>query len=140
MTALDNIRKWIPRLSNQPIIVRVLVGASCLITAAAALSAPVEANSMDDAFIGALNNAGVKYADPGGAVQMGQSICPMLARPGGTFASAASNVAGNNHGMSPAMAEMFTSIAISMYCPSMVASIANGNVPNMPALPGVPAL
>ena len=55
MTALDNIRTGIPRLgiprlSNQPIIVRVLVGASCLITAAAALSAPVEANSMDDAF------------------------------------------------------------------------------------------
>jgi hypothetical protein len=138
MTALGNIRNCIPRLSNQPIIVRVLVGAGCLITAAAALSAPVEANSNDDAFLGALNNAGVKYTDPGGAVQMGQSICPMLARPGGTFASAASSVAGN--GMSPAMAGMFTSIAISMYCPSMMASIASGNVPNMPALPGVPAL
>jgi hypothetical protein len=138
MTALDNIRKSIPRLSNQPMIVRVLVGAGCLITAAAALSAPVEANSNDDAFLSALNNAGVKYTDPGGAVKMGQSICPMLARPGGTFASTASSVAGN--GMSPAMAGMFTSIAISMYCPSMVTSIANGNVPNMPALPGVPAL
>jgi uncharacterized protein DUF732 len=139
MTALDTIRRWIPRLSNQPMIVRVLVGAGCLITAAAALSAPVEATSNDDAFLGALNNAGVNYTDPGGAVQMGQSICPMLARPGGTFASAASSVVGNN-GMSPAMAEMFTSIAISMYCPSMVTSIANGNVPNMPALPGAPAL
>jgi hypothetical protein len=140
MTALDDIRQWIPRLgiprlSNQPMIVRVLVGAGCLITAATALSAPVEANSTDDAFLGALNNAGVTYTDPGGAVRMGQSICPMLARPGGTFASAASRVAGNK-GMSPAMAEMFTSIAISMYCPSMMASIANGNVPNMPALPG----
>jgi Protein of unknown function (DUF732) len=139
MTALDNIRQWIPRLatprlSNQPIVVRVLVGIGCLITAAAALSAPVEASSMDDAFLGALNNAGVKYNDPGGAVKMGQSICPMLARPGGTFASAASSMTGNN-GMSPAMAQMFTSIAISMYCPSMVASIANGN---MPALPGAP--
>jgi uncharacterized protein DUF732 len=139
MTALDNIRKRIPRLRNQPIIVRVVVGAGCVITAAAALSAPVEANSMDDAFLGALNNAGVKYADPGGAVQMGQSICPMLARPGGSFAGAASSVVGNNKGMSPAMAEMFTSIAISMYCPSMMASIANGNVPNVPGLAGAPA-
>jgi hypothetical protein len=133
MTALDNIRKSMPRLRNQPIAVRVLVGAGCLITAAAALSAPVEASS-DDAFLGALNNSGVKYNDPGGAVKMGQSICPMLARPGGTFASAASSMVGNN-GMSPAMAKMFTSIAISMYCPQMVASIANGN---MPALPGAP--
>jgi len=135
MTALDNIRKWIPRLNNQPMIVRVLVGAGCVITGATALSAPVEGNSMDDAFLGALNNAGVKYTDSGGAVHMGQSICPMLARPGGTFASAASRVSGNN-GMSPAMAEMFTSIAISMYCPSMMTSIVNGNVPNMPVLPG----
>jgi hypothetical protein len=139
MTALDNIRQSIPRLAmprlrNQPIVVRVLVGAGCLITAAAALSAPVEAGSMDDAFLGALTNAGVKYNDPGGAVKMGQSICPMLARPGGTFASAASSMVGNN-GMSPAMARMFTSIAISMYCPQMVASIANGNIP---ALPGAP--
>jgi hypothetical protein len=139
MTALDNILKWIPRLSDQPMIVRVLVAAGCFITAAAAMSAPVEANSMDESFLGALNNAGVKYADPGGAVQMGQSICPMLARPGGNFASAASSVAGNN-GMSPAMAGMFTSIAISMYCPSMMTSIANGNVPNIPRLPGVPGL
>jgi Protein of unknown function (DUF732) len=139
MTPLDDRRKWISRLSNQPMVVRVLVGAGCLITAAAALSAPVKANSVDDAFLGALNNAGVNDADPGSTVAMGQSICPMLAQPGGTFASAASSVVGNN-GMSPAMANMFTSIAISMYCPSMMASIANGNVPNMPALPGVPAL
>jgi uncharacterized protein DUF732 len=138
MTPLGNIREWIPRLSNQPIIVRVLVGAGCLITAAAALSAPVEANSMDDAFLGALNNAGVKYTDPGGAVEMGKSICPMLARPGGTFAGVASSVVGKK-GMSPAMAEMFTSIAISMYCPSMMTSIANGKVPNLPAVPGAAA-
>lgn len=141
MTALDhsrlhNIRTGIPRLSHQPMIVRVLVGAACLIAVATTLSAPVEANSNDDAFLSALNNAGVKYGDPGGAVQMGKSVCPMLARPGGTFASAASSIAGNK-GMSSTMAGMFTSIAISMYCPSMVTSIANGNVPNIPALPGI---
>lgn len=139
MTALDDCRNWIPRFGSQPLVVRLLLGAGCLVTAAAALSAPVKANSIDDAFLGALNNAGVNYADPGSTVAMGQSICPMLAKPGGSFASAASSVVGNN-GMSPAMANMFTSIAISMYCPSMMASIANGNVPNMPALPGVPAL
>jgi hypothetical protein len=138
MTALKHSRTWIPRLSHQPMIVRVLVGAGCLIAVATASSAPVEANSNDDAFLSALNSAGVKYGDAGGAVQMGQSVCPMLARPGGTFASTASSIAGNK-GMSPTMAGMFTSIAISMYCPSMVASIANGNVPNMPGLPGVPA-
>lgn len=108
--------------------------------AAVALSAPAQANSIDDAFLGALNNAGVNYSDPGSTVSMGQSVCPMLAQPGGSFASAASNVVGNSNGMSPAMAEMFTSIAISMYCPSMMASIANGQMPNLPSLPGVPGI
>lgn len=107
--------------------------------AAVALSAPAAANSIDDAFLGALNNAGMNYADPESTVAMGQTICPMLSQPGGSFASTASSVVGSN-GMSPAMAQMFTSIAISMYCPSMMASIANGQVPNLPQLPGMPAL
>lgn len=93
---------------------------------------------MDDSFLSALNGAGVNYQDPQGTAALGQTVCPMLAKPGGSFASTASSVVGNN-GMSPAMAEMFTSIAISMYCPSMMGSIANGQVPNLPALPGMPS-
>jgi hypothetical protein len=139
MTVRDNFWKRFLRLNNQPIVVRALVATGCLITAATAMAEPADANSVDDAFLGALNNAGVNYADRGGAVQMGQSICPQLAKPGGTFASAASSIVGNN-GMSPAMAGMFTSIAITMYCPSMMASIADGKMPNVPALPGMPAV
>ncbi|EUA06771.1 hypothetical protein I553_0459 [Mycobacterium xenopi 4042] len=103
------------------------------------MAAPVQANSVDEQFLSALNNSGVNYGDPGAAVTLGQSVCPMLAQPGGTFASAASGITGQN-GMSPAMAQMFTSIAISMYCPSMMASIANGNLPNLPQLPGMPGI
>lgn len=116
-----------------------LTAAVGLITTAAALAAPAQADSIDDSFLSALNGAGVNYQDPASTAALGQSICPMLSQPGGTFASAASNVVGNN-GMSPAMAEMFTSIAISMYCPSMMTSIANGNMPNMPGLPGMPGI
>ncbi|MGH3967265.1 MAG: DUF732 domain-containing protein [Mycobacterium sp.] len=116
-----------------------LTAAVGLITAAAALAAPAQADSIDDQFLSALNGAGVGYQDPAGTAALGQSVCPMLAQPGGTLASAASGVVGNN-GMSPAMAELFTSIAISMYCPSMMASLADGQVPNLPALPGLPSL
>ncbi|MGH3597041.1 MAG: DUF732 domain-containing protein [Mycobacterium sp.] len=115
-----------------------LVASVGVITAGVALASTARANSVDDAFLGALNGAGVNYADPGGTVALGQSICPTLARPGGTFASTASSIVGNN-GMSPAMANMFTSIAISMYCPSMMDSLANGQMPNLPQLPGMPA-
>ncbi|MBV8966350.1 MAG: DUF732 domain-containing protein [Mycobacteriaceae bacterium] len=95
-----------------------------------------QADPLSDAFLSALNNAGVNYGDPGNAVALGQSICPMLAQPGGSFAAAASSIA--NNGVSPDMASLFTNIAISMYCPQMVASVANGSFLNnggMPALP-----
>lgn len=110
-----------------------------LLATAAAIAAPAQADSIDDSFLSALGGAGVNYADPGGTAALGQSVCPMLSAPGGSFASAASSLVGNN-GMSPAMANMFTSIAISMYCPSMMASIENGQVPNLPQLPGLPSI
>lgn len=110
-----------------------------LLTAGAALAAPAGADGIDDQFLSALNGAGVNYQDPAGTAALGQSVCPMLAQPGGSVASAASSIVGNN-GMSPAMAQLFTSIAISMYCPSMMASIADGNVPSLPQLPGMPSI
>jgi hypothetical protein len=116
-----------------------LAAAAALATAVTALAAPAHADAIDDSFLSALSGAGVHYQDPAGTAALGQSVCPMLSKPGGSFASAASNVVGNN-GMSPAMAEMFTSIAISMYCPSMMASIEHGQMPNLPAVPGMPGV
>lgn len=111
-----------------------LLGASVsVISVAAIVAAPAHADIVDNSFLSALNNAGVAYDDPSSAVALGQSICPMLVQPGGSLASVASTVAGN--GMPPEMAGLFTSIAISMFCPSVVASLANGNLPNLPDLP-----
>lgn len=107
--------------------------------AAAALPTAAHADSIDDQFLSALDGAGVNYQDPASTAALGQSVCPMLAQPGGTLASAASGIAGNNS-MSPGMAQLFTSIAISMYCPSMMTSLANGNMPSLPGLPGLPTL
>ncbi|HEX3548678.1 MAG TPA: DUF732 domain-containing protein [Mycobacterium sp.] len=120
-----------------------------LATGAAVMAAPAQADLVSDQFLSALNNSGVGYNDPGTAVNMAQSICPLLAQPGGNVASAASQMTGNN-GISPDMAGLFTSIAISMYCPNMMASFANGNwlnngdflgqsgIPGIPGLPGIP--
>jgi hypothetical protein len=51
---------------------------------------------------------------------------------------------GGTNGVSPGMANLFTSIAISMYCPSMMASLANGNWlgqgTQMGGLPGLSGL
>lgn len=139
MTAWNERREWMPSISRQPMTVRALVLSIGFIVVAAMLAAPAPAAPIDDGFLSALDNAGVNYGDPGSAVAMGQSICPMLAQPGSTFASTASGIIGNN-GISPAMAGLFTSIAISTYCPSMMASLADGNVPSLPQLPGVPGV
>ena len=124
----------------QPLTVRLLAGTAGLLTAAAALAAPAEASPVDDAFIGALSNAGVNYGDPMNAQSLGQSVCPMLAQPGGNFAAAASRIRGSN-GMSPEMASMFTTIAIQMYCPSVMADVASGKMPGaLQQIPGLPGM
>src|ERR1700734_1131132 len=92
-------RNWMSQLNNQPLTVRALIGLGCLITAASAFSTPGEADPNDDNFIDALSHAGIEYGEPGNAMAVGESICPMIAQPGGSFAAAASGVA--HRGMSP---------------------------------------
>jgi hypothetical protein len=128
-------RNWMLLLANQPLVVRALIGVGCLITVATAFSSPGEADPSDDNFIDALSHAGIEYGEPGNAMAVGQSICPMLAQPGGSFAAAASGVA--NRGMSPQMAQLFTTIAIQTYCPTEITNIANGNLSGLQQIPGV---
>jgi hypothetical protein len=123
------------RASSQTMAVRVLA-ASVGLAAAATFSVPAHADTLSDTFLNALNNAGVAYNDPATAVSLGQSICPMLVQPGGNFATVASSLAGNN-GISANMAGLFTTIAIGMYCPAMMSSIANGNMPFPLQIPGL---
>lgn len=101
-----------------------------VVAAGLALAAPAQADPSDSSFLNALNNAGIGYNDPGSAVQLGQEVCPMLVEPGKNFASVASQLRGNNNGISPEMASFFTGIAISMYCPQMVSSISDGSILN----------
>jgi Protein of unknown function (DUF732) len=135
MATLEIARDWIWRSNNQPLSVRLLLGAGCLIAASALFSAPVQADPHDDDFIDALSHAGVEYGEPGNAMAVGQSICPMLAQPGGSFAAAASRV--SHRGMSPQMAQLFTTIAIQTYCPEEMANILGGNVSGLQQLPGM---
>jgi hypothetical protein len=136
MKALGRTHRWIWLFRHQPLTIRLLAGAAALLTAAAAFAAPAEANPVDDNFVAALNKSGVQYGDPGNAVALGQSVCPMLAKPGGTLAAAVSKVEGG--GISGGMAGMFAQIAIAMYCPSVMASVASGNLSGLPRIPGVP--
>ena len=135
MYALAKTREWIWVYRHQPLTIRLLALGAGLLTAAAAFAAPAEADPVDDNFLDALNHAGVEFGEPGNAMAVGQSICPMLEQPGGNFAAAAATV--SHRGMSPQMAKMFTTIAIQMYCPQEIANIASGNpTAGLPQLPG----
>jgi hypothetical protein len=139
MKAVAAAHGWIWLFRHQPATIRVLTAVAGLLALAAAIGAPAEADpNTDDSFIDALNHAGVDFGQPGNAMAVGESICPMLAQPGGSFAGAVSSV--RRQGMSPAMAQMFTTIAIQSYCPAEMASLASGNMPNLPggAIPNMP--
>jgi hypothetical protein len=120
--------------------------------AATFVAAPAPADSGSDAFLSALNSAGVGYGDPADAVDMGQSVCPMLSEPGGSFAKTASTLTGRG-GLQADLAGLFTSIAIANYCPQMMTSFAGGDfsqggdvlnsipfVPGLSGLGGIPGL
>lgn len=134
--ALARTHQWIWVFRHQPFTIRLLAAAAGLLTVASAFAAPAGAEGNGDDFIDALNHAGIDFGEPGNAMSVGESICPMLSQPGGNFAAAASSVAGR--GMSPTMARMFTTIAIQTYCPQEMANIANGNLSGAmpPGMPG----
>lgn len=141
MKALARTQHWVWLFRHQPLTIRLLAVSAGLLTMAAAFAAPAEADgNNDDNFIDALNHAGIDFGEPGNAMSVGESVCPMLAQPGGNFAAVASSVAGR--GMSPRMAGIFTTIAIQTYCPEEMANLASGNLsgalpPQMPGMPGM---
>ena len=89
------------------------------------MAAPAQADSTSDTFLNALSSAGLANVDPGNAVELGQSICPMLADSGqNTAADVAAKVA-DVGGMPLGPAHTFTGLAISIFCPSAVARISD---------------
>ncbi|XVL46925.1 DUF732 domain-containing protein [Mycobacterium lepromatosis] len=116
----------------------LLVATTALFTAAA-FEVSSEADTIDDNFINALNHAGVNFGEPRSAMTLGQYVCPILAKSGGNFAAAVQRIRGNSS-MSPQMAETFARIAISIYCPTLMANVASGNIPSLPSGPGVPGI
>lgn len=111
------------RLTVLPIL-GVITG---LVALAAALSAPIRADMVGNTFLSALTNAGIAYTQPTGTTAMGQSVCPMLFEPGGSFDEVTSKMA-EGTGMSYEMAGRFTIVAIATYCPALIAPLL-GNRP-----------
>lgn len=88
----------------------------------ATVAAPIHADMMENAFLNALNNAGIPYSQPSTTTAMGRSVCPKALAPGGSFESVVSEVAEAN-GMSRERASAFTIVAIATFCPAMISPL-----------------
>lgn len=121
---------WADLVKAASAVLRPLVVTVGLLIAGAMSLAPAHADSPNDPVATALNNAGIgNNGSLSTAIAgVGQSICPKLVKPGATFASIASQLAGNT-GLSPGMAGFVASMAIQMECPGVMTSLANGKMP-----------
>ena len=114
-----------------PIMKRNRIAAVASLAVSAGLmfgAAPAHADTETDAFLTALTNSGLTGIDPGTAVAVGQQICPMLAEPGQQVADVAAKVS-DSIGRPLGPATMFTGLAITLFCPGVVSSLANGQTP-----------
>ncbi|BBY82897.1 hypothetical protein MPUL_40550 [Mycolicibacterium pulveris] len=110
-----------------------------LAAAATALAAPAQADTADEAFLAALRGAGMTIDNPVDMVALGESVCPLLVEPGKNLAKVYTQV--TDSGIPPDIAAFFTGIAISSYCPQMLASVGNGTVLDwLPAARAIPGL
>ena len=109
----------------RPVIVTAAVFAAVLGSIPAA-----HADSAGDAMSPVLNGVGIGNNGPvsGAIAQMGQSICPMLVKPGGSLASGAAQMSGHG-GLEAPMAGFLAQMAIQSQCPGWINSVANGNMP-----------
>lgn len=109
----------------RPVIVTAAVFAAVLGSIPAA-----HADSAGDAMAPVLNGAGIGNNGPvsGAISQIGQSICPMLVKPGGSLASGAAQMSGHG-GLEAPMVGFLAQMAIQSQCPGWINSMANGNMP-----------
>ncbi|WP_099222417.1 DUF732 domain-containing protein [Mycobacterium persicum] len=98
---------------------RLLASAAGVLGMSATMAAPTHADMMGNAFLTALNNAGISYGQPAAAMAIGRSVCPMAVQPDGTFESVVAKMAEDN-GMSHDAAAAFTIVAIATYCPAVI--------------------
>lgn len=87
-----------------------------------------------DNFLTTLDGLGITDIAPGDAVELGQSLCPLLADRGQNTADIAARVS-DAIGRPLGPATMFTGMAISFLCPKAVGNITDTLTNGKPLLP-----
>jgi hypothetical protein len=108
--------------------IALLALSTAAVAAATFGAAPAQADTDTDAFLSSLTSAGLTDIDPATATSVGQEVCPMLSQPGQQLADVAADVS-DAIGKPLGPATMFTGLAITLFCPGAVSSLANGDLP-----------
>ena len=119
---------WTRPVESFGLAFRPLVVTLAIATAAAMWPPPAHADGLVDAGSSAVNGIGNNGPLSTTLAGIGQSLCPMLVKPGGTLASMATQMSGHT-GLAPTIAGFVASTAIQMECPSWMTSLANGTMP-----------
>lgn len=94
----------------------------------AGMAIPAHADSDDDAFLAALNKAGITYQSPDRAIKAGQKVCD-LAKSGTTELDIIRDVHELNPAFTTAKAALFVQAAASVYCPERLSASDGGTSP-----------
>lgn len=129
----------VDRMAAATTALRHVVVTAAVVAATMSAIPSAHADSVGDAMAPVLNGAGIGNNGPisSAIAQVGQSICPMLVKPGSSVASSAAQVSGHG-GLAPPLAGFLAGMAIQSQCPSFMTSVANGNMP-FPIPGGTPA-
>lgn len=110
-------------------VLRPILISAAIMTAAVAWSTPVHADPVDSSYTNVLNSVGIGNNGPVSTAiaQVGQSICPLLVKPGSGLASNAIQASGNG-GLAPMIGGAVAGMVIKAECPNAMTQLANGNV------------
>ena len=111
-----------------------LVAVAGIMTAVFAVPASADTTANIDEFLNTLDGLGITTIAPGDAVELGRSLCPMLAERGQNTADIAAKVS-DSIGRPLGPATMFTGLAISFLCPKAVNNVADTLSNGAPLLP-----
>nr|WP_231117910.1 DUF732 domain-containing protein [Mycobacterium colombiense] len=92
------------------------------------MAVPADADSDDDAFLAALNKAGITYQSPDRAIKAGQKVCD-LAKSGTTEADIVKDLHELNPAFTMGKAAEFVQAAASVYCPDRLSTSDGGTNP-----------
>jgi hypothetical protein len=131
---VHRVSSWVGTIDTAVRVLSPVVVSGGVMFAALMWPAPADADPLFPAptvpgTVAATNAGPIKTA----VAEFGQSLCPMLVKPGSNLATNASQLQGNS-GLTNTIAGAATGMAIQMECPALMSQLANGNLSSLSAL------